>query len=92
MHRNAKHLLTLINQILDLSKVEAGKSSSREPFDLTMLVRQIAEESRPLIGEKPIVLAVEADRSVLVDADPTRVRQIVTNLVGNALKYTERDG
>jgi PAS domain S-box-containing protein len=91
VHRNAKHLLTLINQILDLSKVEAGRVELvREPFDLAMLVRQIAEESRPLIGEKPIVIAVEADHPARVDADPTRVRQIVTNLVGNALKYTER--
>jgi signal transduction histidine kinase len=91
VHRNARHLLTLINQILDLSKVEAGRVELvREPFDLALLVRQITGEGRALIGEKPLILTIEANVAVRVDADPTRVRQIVTNLVGNALKYTER--
>jgi PAS domain S-box-containing protein len=90
VQRNAKHLLTLINQILDLSRVESGRMSlARGRLDLTALARDVLQETRPLVGEKAITLRLEAPGAALeIDGDETRVRQILTNLVANAIKYT----
>ncbi len=90
--RNAKHLLGLINNILDLSKIEAGKMEIRRGVvDLVQLVREVLEQVAPLADGKPIDVrftppAHEPPRCM---ADPTMIRQIVTNLVSNAVKYTE---
>ena len=90
VQRNAKHLLTLINQLLDLSRVEAGKMSLlRARVDVAALAQEVVQEARPLVGEKPIALGVRAPTSAIeIEADETRVRQILTNLVANAIKYT----
>jgi signal transduction histidine kinase len=90
VQRGGRDLLGLINQILDLSKIEAGKLIlNPQPFDPRELVASIVEQHRPLADQKGITLAWEdsgAPEDVVLDIQ--RVRQILVNLVGNALKYT----
>ncbi len=90
--RNAKHLLALINDILDLSKIEAGKMELRPaPFDLTTAVHEVGEQMAPLVDAKPIEFKLDLpNRPMTIDADYVKVKQIITNLVSNAIKYTER--
>jgi len=87
----ASTLLTIINDILDFSKIEAGKLNLESiPFDLRVAVEEVADLMATRADEKGIELAVlyhpSAARYVL--GDPGRIRQIVTNLVGNAIKFT----
>jgi signal transduction histidine kinase len=87
-----KHLLTLINDILDLSKIEAGKMDLQlEPFDLAALVRDVADTVAPLVQKNNNTLHLElADGLGTVRSDATRLRQCLFNLVSNASKFTER--
>ena len=90
---SANSLLTIINDILDFSKVEAGKLDL-EPIEFS-LVETVAEVGRALrarASEKGLDLSCRIRPSVpeFVVADPTRLRQILVNLVGNAIKFTER--
>jgi PAS domain S-box-containing protein len=87
------HLLTIINDILDFSKIESGKLElERTPFD----VRTVVEESLDLVAaksaEKGLDLAYVLDDDVpqTLDGDPGRLRQVLVNLLGNAVKFTER--
>ena len=95
IHSNGKHLLELINDILDLSKVEAGHlelESTETP------IHQIALDVVAVLGvkarEKGISLVYESAGQVpdLIMSDPTRLRQMLTNLVGNAIKFTSHGG
>ncbi|MCA1685914.1 MAG: CHASE3 domain-containing protein, partial [Planctomycetia bacterium] len=90
--RNARHLLGLINDILDLSKIEAGKTDARpEPFDLAALAREAAGQSAPLLDGKPVELVLDLPGDpVVVEADPKLVKQVVLNLLSNAAKFTDR--
>ncbi len=93
IRRNGAHLLTIINDILDLSKIEAGKIEFEAvPFDLGALVRDVVALHGPVAAGKGIALTVGVAESApcSVVGDPTRVRQVVLNLVSNAVKYTER--
>ena len=93
MRTAGKSLLTLINDILDLSKVEAGKMVFKyEPVDLKILFTEIEYIFKEKISGKDIRLAVElADNMpILLMLDETRIRQILLNLVGNAVKFTEK--
>ncbi len=89
---NAKHLLTVINDILDVSKIEAG-AMSVERIDVSPLqiAEQVASLMNPLAKGKGIAFATHCDTPVpkLIKSDPTRLRQILLNLVGNAIKFTE---
>lgn len=89
--RNAKHLLGLINDILDLSKIEAGKLElQRTEFDLVRALRDVYERTSSLVDEKPIKLKLNLpEQSVQMDGDRTKIIQAVTNLVSNAIKYTD---
>ncbi|MGB7441447.1 MAG: ATP-binding protein, partial [Coleofasciculaceae cyanobacterium] len=91
---NGKHLLTLINDILDLSKIEAGRMELKpEPFDLEKLVKATIDELRSLADEKNIALQVSADlQNPQVVNDSIRMRQILVNLLSNAIKFTEVGG
>ncbi|MCC6906864.1 MAG: response regulator [Phycisphaerales bacterium] len=92
IRRNASHLLTIINDILDLSKIEAGElaieqvscSPCRVLYDVVSLMRVRAVE-------KGLALKTRTDGSIpeFIQADPTRLRQILINLVGNAIKFTD---
>lgn len=85
------HLLTLINDLLDLSKIEAGKMNLiLEDFPLTILIDDIVATSRPLIEEHHNQLQVEIDNNIKnIYADQTKIRQILLNLLSNAAKFTE---
>ncbi|MFM8330097.1 MAG: ATP-binding protein, partial [Candidatus Methylumidiphilus sp.] len=90
---SAKALLRLLNDILDYSKIEAGRLDiERVPFELAEVVRGVAELFAPMMEEKSIIWRVdlpkELPRHLLGDA--FRLGQVLINLVGNAVKFTER--
>lgn len=88
---NANHLLTIINDILDVSKLEAGQFTLEKiPTSPMMIVEETASISRPHAIKKNITLNVCYDTPIPteVTSDPTRVRQILLNLVSNAIKFT----
>ncbi|MFN8651639.1 MAG: response regulator [Gemmatimonadales bacterium] len=93
IERSADALLTIINDILDYSKIEAGKLSI-EPisFDLRVAVEEVVDLVAGRAGEKnlDLVTRVEGDLPRYVIGDAGRVRQILTNLVGNAVKFTAK--
>jgi PAS domain S-box-containing protein len=87
-----KHLLTLINAILDLSKIEAGKIELvLETFGVSGLIAEIVTTIKPLLERNGNTLEVHgADTGDLMHADPVRVRQCLLNLLSNACKFTEQ--
>jgi PAS domain S-box-containing protein len=87
---NGKHLLALINEILDLSKIEAGRLELQlEAINLPTLVRATTDELRALADEKHLALYVHADlHNPTVFNDSVRMRQILVNLISNAIKFT----
>jgi PAS domain S-box-containing protein len=92
---SGRHLLALINDILDLSKVEAGHLEvERVPCAVHQVVHEVADIMRLRAQEKDVTLAVVFPEPLpaQVLTDPARVRQIVTNLIGNALKFTLQGG
>ena len=93
IQRSADALLTIINDILDFSKIEAGKMTvNPSDVNIRMIVEEVARLLAPRAHEKGLELAVSIDPSLPLDvlADPVRLRQILTNLVGNAVKFTEK--
>ncbi len=86
-----KHLLGLINDVLDLSKIEAGKMDLyNETFDLTTLIQEVVATIEPLIKQKDNTLKlIYIDKLGNMYADLTKVRQILFNLLSNAAKFTE---
>jgi len=87
-----KHLLSLINDILDLSKVEAGKMELHvEPFEILPLIREMEATIRPLVEKNANTLRVTCPEAIgLMTSDFTRVRQVLFNLLSNACKFTEK--
>ncbi|MHB8577250.1 MAG: GAF domain-containing sensor histidine kinase, partial [Dehalococcoidia bacterium] len=87
-----KHLLSLINDILDLSKIEAGKVELfLEAFDVPALVREVQDVVRPLVAKNGNELRVDcAPDTGSMRADLTKLRQTLLNLLSNAAKFTER--
>jgi signal transduction histidine kinase/DNA-binding NarL/FixJ family response regulator len=92
---SAEALLAILDEILDFSKLEAGKLTIEEvPLDLPLLLSKVAELMRPRAEDKGLTLALTLDPAVpaAIRADPTRLRQILLNLIGNAVKFTETGG
>jgi PAS domain S-box-containing protein len=87
---SARHLLNLINEILDLSKIEAGQVELRpEPFDLRALIDKTIQTMAPLAEKKQLKLIADVAPDIgLVINDPHRVEQILINLLSNAIKFT----
>jgi signal transduction histidine kinase len=91
---NGKHLLELLNDILDLSKIEAGRLELKpESFNLLQVVNTTVEELRSLAEEKHLSLQVNIDfPEAEIFTDPSRLRQVLVNLLSNAIKFTESGG
>ena len=88
-----EHLLELINDVLDLSRVEAGKLELRpEVLTLDVLLEPVSAAGRNAAQAKGVLYATEAPVAVPIFLDPTRVRQILFNLVSNAVKFTAGGG
>ena len=92
VHRAGTHLLGLINQVLDLSKIEAGKLElNPQTVQLTPLIDEVAGTARQLAEQNKNRLVVEAqDNLGTVTVDPMRLRQILLNLLSNACKFTKQ--
>ena len=93
--RCGEHLLALINDVLDLSKIEAGRLEvDPVPTDLHELIQSVAEIVRPRANSKNIAFDVKTSDEVprFIVVDPAKLRQILINLAGNAIKFTDRGG
>jgi signal transduction histidine kinase len=86
---SSHHLLELITDIIDISKIEAGKISlSLGYFDLSSTAREVLESFQPAAGRKALKLTIEAPDRLQIRSDERRVRQVLVNLIGNAVKLT----
>ncbi len=94
INRQIKHLTRLIDDLLDVSRINSGKIVlRRDVLDATPILDSAVETVRPLADERKHQLSVSIDRGNLwVNVDPTRLEQVVTNLLTNAAKYTENGG
>jgi signal transduction histidine kinase/CheY-like chemotaxis protein len=92
IHRSGNHLLGLINDVLDLTKVEAGRLElQHEPIDLSAAIAESIAGLRPLADRKSLVVTSDVERTFVV-ADRGRLRQILYNLLSNAIKFTPEGG
>jgi signal transduction histidine kinase len=89
---SARHLLSLINDVLDISKIEAGQLEVRAaPFDLRASTEKLISTMTPMAGKKAVRLRLAAAPTLgVLDSDQRRVEQVILNLVNNAIKFTER--
>jgi len=95
INRSGLHLLSMINDVLDLSKIEAGRIELLEnPFDLVALIKEISLMIRSRATEKGLSVAVETESISFpyVKADTGKLRQILINLLNNAVKFTDEGG
>jgi len=91
IHSSGEHLLTLINDILDISKIEAGKMDLYlEDFKLKDFISQVISTAQPLVEKNRNKMVVELDDSIgTLRNDETKLRQVLLNLLSNAAKFTE---
>jgi PAS domain S-box-containing protein len=94
MERQVTHMVRLIDDLMDVSRITRGKLElRRERVELAAVVRAAVDTSRPLIHSAGHELSVTLPaRPILLDADPTRLSQVFSNLLNNAAKYTEPGG
>ncbi len=91
---NGEHLLHLINSVLDISKVEAGKMEIKpELFNLEDLIQEVKNSISPLVNKKHQTFEVKVIPPIpLIQADPRKIRQILLNLLSNSIKFTPEEG
>ena len=95
INRSGEHLLELINAVLETAKIESGKLQLEvAPFDLGAMVREVVELMRLRAQEKGLTLVLDQSSQFPrhIKGDEARLRQILVNLVGNAVKFTDRGG
>lgn len=95
IRRSGEHLLTIVNDILDLSKIEAGRMSTELiPCGIVEILSEIASIFRRVAADRGLFFEVKYIDAIpeRIRTDPTRIRQVLMNLVGNAVKFTERGG
>ncbi|HJV71187.1 PAS domain S-box protein [Ideonella sp.] len=94
IHRAGEHLLRLIDELLDLARIEVGRLAVRaEPLELGQVLQDAVSMCQASLQGKKITLEIEpAAAPIVVQADPTRLRQILVNLVSNAIKYNRPGG
>ncbi len=86
---NGRHLLTLINDVLDVSKIEAGRMTLEVlPVDVAALARGVVADFDAQVPSRAVTVSYRGPESCIVETDEAKVRQIVVNLVGNAVKFT----
>jgi signal transduction histidine kinase len=93
IQKNGQHLLHLINDVLDMAKIEAGRMNlAPEKFRIYEVLDEVTSITSTLASEKNLSLFIDecSDRNVEVYADHTRLRQVMINLVNNAIKFTEK--
>ncbi len=95
IHSSGQHLLQLINDVLDMSKIEVGRMQLQiEPMDLHQELLMLSEMLRIRAEQKGLYLLVERDADLpqYIEGDQKKIRQVLINLVGNAIKYTDEGG
>jgi PAS domain S-box-containing protein len=93
IHQDALHLLELINDILDLSKIEAGRLElRREEFDAAQALEEVLASVRPLAVNKSLQLDNQVKEGIRLHADRVRYKEILYNLLSNAVKFTPNGG
>ncbi len=91
---SSKYLLSLINDILDVSKIQSGKITIKEePMNLLELVNEVVNLNRPAAEEEEVSFKADIDiKDEMIMGDPTKIRQVLMNLIGNAVKFTPKGG
>ena len=91
VHSSGEHLLALINDLLDLSRIESGRMDvSVAPFDFVAVVAEVGHHLKPLVEQKGIELSIHAPESLPMVGDRRKCYQVLLNLTSNAIKFTER--
>jgi len=91
VHASGEHLLALISDLLDLSRIESGRMEvAAAPFDFAAVAAEVAANLKPLIEQKGLRLEVDAPVSLPMVGDRRKVYQVLLNLANNAVKFTER--
>lgn len=88
---SANHLLTLINDVIDVSKIEAGKVELFiEEFNLADLVQEVKDSFKVAVDKKGLKLSLEMPERLIIKSDERKTKQVIMNLVSNAIKFTDR--
>jgi signal transduction histidine kinase len=88
---SANHLLALINDVIDISKIMAGKVEiAMEEFDLSVLIQEIKDSFAVAIDKKRLELLPQTPQTFLIKSDKRRTKQILVNFISNAIKFTDR--
>ena len=93
IYKNGQHLLHLINDVLDMAKIESGKLNLNvEKFNLQDVIEEVTSITSPLASEKNLALFIEpdSDHALEINADKIRLRQVMINLINNSIKFTEK--
>lgn len=93
IHRDSQHLLALINDILDLTKIESGKVELRiEPFDALTALEEVLSSCRPRAATRSIAISTALPDEMVLHADRLRFKEVLFNLMSNAIKFTPAEG
>jgi signal transduction histidine kinase len=93
IHKNGQHLLHLINDVLDMAKIESGRMNLHpETFKVQSVLEEVTSITSTLASEKNLSLMIDqsSDQDIEIYADNTRLRQVMINLVNNSIKFTEK--